>query len=131
MRDKGIKKWNRNLLTKKSNNLINKKMWEKCIDIMFNSKIGCYKILFIFAIFEDSDYRNYSVWFGKILWTFWYKFCVVLSVLSKSLYKTTRKLSNLFSVFVSIFIFQTQTHPISVLIWCSFYCNNTSLLLNQ
>ena len=30
-------------------------MWEKCIDIMFNSKIGCYKILFISAIFEDSD----------------------------------------------------------------------------
>ena len=80
---------------------------------MFNFKIGSYKILFILAIFEDLDYINYTVLFVKIQWTFWYIFYIVLS---KSLDTNTWKLSKSFSVLVSVFIFQTQTHLISVVL---------------
>ena len=82
-------------------------------DVIFNSKIGWYKILFILAIFEDLNYTELysSIW--KILSTFWYLFCIVLS---KGLDKTTRWLSKLFSVFISVYLFQTQTHQISVVL---------------
>lgn len=79
--------------------------------------MGWYKILFILTIFEDVDYINYIVRFGKTMWTFWYIFYIVLS---KSLHKTTQKLPKLFSVYitvvVAVFIFQVQTRPISVVL---------------
>ena len=103
------------------------------IDRYMDVVIGWYKFLFILAIFKDLNYINYTVGFGKTLWTLWY---ILYIVLSKGLNKTIWKLSKLFSIFVFWFIFQTQIHPVSViLLQCSSNAEviviNTSLLWNN